>query len=251
MSAESIPVPDDTSADPSADVDMHTGASEKPLPDAAPLSPTLTTEPVAEPPPEAKTAVLLTPTSAVAMTVEPPPLVRPERQGPVQADTPERTSSVSDLGRTAADLCLPTGADTTVDTGSDPSAMTGVPRAAPTADTSLPRAGTLPAAAPSGPSSPTGVEDATLLKESGPLVDLLDAYSDIHEIPVEDLECCLTALEALLNQRARLRTKAKAEKRSDLLKKYARESVMFNRHCLLYTSPSPRDQRGSRMPSSA
>ena len=24
-----------------------------------------------------------------------------------------------------------------------------------------------------------------------------------------------------------------------------------NRHCLLYTSPSPRDQRGSRMPSSA
>ena len=26
---------------------------------------------------------------------------------------------------------------------------------------------------------------------------------------------------------------------------------ILNRHCLLYTSPSPRDQRGSRMPSSA
>ena len=25
----------------------------------------------------------------------------------------------------------------------------------------------------------------------------------------------------------------------------------YNEHCLLYTSPSPRDQRGSRMPSSA
>ena len=26
---------------------------------------------------------------------------------------------------------------------------------------------------------------------------------------------------------------------------------LSNNHCLLYTSPSPRDQRGSRMPSSA
>ena len=26
---------------------------------------------------------------------------------------------------------------------------------------------------------------------------------------------------------------------------------VYNRLCLLYTSPSPRDQRGSRMPSSA
>ena len=30
-----------------------------------------------------------------------------------------------------------------------------------------------------------------------------------------------------------------------------RKSVNNNKHCLLYTSPSPRDQRGSRMPSSA
>ena len=29
------------------------------------------------------------------------------------------------------------------------------------------------------------------------------------------------------------------------------ESVSYNDNCLLYTSPSPRDQRGSRMPSSA
>ena len=30
-----------------------------------------------------------------------------------------------------------------------------------------------------------------------------------------------------------------------------REDFMLNQPCLLYTSPSPRDQRGSRMPSSA
>ena len=29
------------------------------------------------------------------------------------------------------------------------------------------------------------------------------------------------------------------------------ETVLSGRTCLLYTSPSPRDQRGSRMPSSA
>ena len=37
-------------------------------------------------------------------------------------------------------------------------------------------------------------------------------------------------------------------------KAYDNESVFFGtqkRSCLLYTSPSPRDQRGSRMPSSA
>ena len=30
-----------------------------------------------------------------------------------------------------------------------------------------------------------------------------------------------------------------------------REDIVQDKHCLLYTSPSPRDQRGSRMPSSA
>ena len=30
-----------------------------------------------------------------------------------------------------------------------------------------------------------------------------------------------------------------------------REAVALTAYCLLYTSPSPRDQRGSRMPSSA
>ena len=32
---------------------------------------------------------------------------------------------------------------------------------------------------------------------------------------------------------------------------HARVTVADNNFCLLYTSPSPRDQRGSRMPSSA
>ena len=31
----------------------------------------------------------------------------------------------------------------------------------------------------------------------------------------------------------------------------ARETATTSKDCLLYTSPSPRDQRGSRMPSSA
>ena len=37
----------------------------------------------------------------------------------------------------------------------------------------------------------------------------------------------------------------------DLDKSLPQSSVYRNLTCLLYTSPSPRDQRGSRMPSSA
>ena len=36
-----------------------------------------------------------------------------------------------------------------------------------------------------------------------------------------------------------------------LIQLYFDQSFPVNRDCLLYTSPSPRDQRGSRMPSSA
>ena len=47
------------------------------------------------------------------------------------------------------------------------------------------------------------------------------------------------------------RVAAKAE--SPVAQAYPRwlESELRSNHCLLYTSPSPRDQRGSRMPSSA
>ena len=38
---------------------------------------------------------------------------------------------------------------------------------------------------------------------------------------------------------------------SDLIAKLQEDYVNFYKPCLLYTSPSPRDQRGSRMPSSA
>ena len=41
---------------------------------------------------------------------------------------------------------------------------------------------------------------------------------------------------------------------AQIMETTSRESVSVNDlylHCLLYTSPSPRDQRGSRMPSSA
>jgi len=33
--------------------------------------------------------------------------------------------------------------------------------------------------------------------------------------------------------------------------KYEISGILLDKNCLLYTSPSPRDQRGSRMPSSA
>ena len=38
---------------------------------------------------------------------------------------------------------------------------------------------------------------------------------------------------------------------SEAQKEAVSKNVRANYHCLLYTSPSPRDQRGSRMPSSA
>ena len=38
---------------------------------------------------------------------------------------------------------------------------------------------------------------------------------------------------------------------NDLFKSSSPSQIGKYKHCLLYTSPSPRDQRGSRMPSSA
>ena len=45
--------------------------------------------------------------------------------------------------------------------------------------------------------------------------------------------------------------RAKSEENNYLLKLYKDSSEYKLITCLLYTSPSPRDQRGSRMPSSA
>ena len=41
------------------------------------------------------------------------------------------------------------------------------------------------------------------------------------------------------------------QKRPDLAERTYEKAANVGEHCLLYTSPSPRDQRGSRMPSSA
>ena len=48
-----------------------------------------------------------------------------------------------------------------------------------------------------------------------------------------------------------LDTPPSAAQISDLLSKLGFASAQQLMRCLLYTSPSPRDQRGSRMPSSA
>ena len=46
-------------------------------------------------------------------------------------------------------------------------------------------------------------------------------------------------------------TQSDIEKYFIYLEKLGHSKSTRARHCLLYTSPSPRDQRGSRMPSSA
>ena len=38
---------------------------------------------------------------------------------------------------------------------------------------------------------------------------------------------------------------------TEYFKEFMKVDITFYKACLLYTSPSPRDQRGSRMPSSA
>ena len=47
------------------------------------------------------------------------------------------------------------------------------------------------------------------------------------------------------------RTPLSVGPKPDLVKESLMPSFAYIRICLLYTSPSPRDQRGSRMPSSA
>ena len=68
--------------------------------------------------------------------------------------------------------------------------------------------------------------------------------------PTNHSETTVTALQAQLDtQRAAYLAEGhvSAEVRIDRLER----AVSLLQTCLLYTSPSPRDQRGSRMPSSA
>ena len=57
------------------------------------------------------------------------------------------------------------------------------------------------------------------------------------------------------NYTPRLKTRYREEIRKTLNDEFKYDNVMqipgVTKVCLLYTSPSPRDQRGSRMPSSA
>ena len=60
---------------------------------------------------------------------------------------------------------------------------------------------------------------------------------------------CAKLLERRMRVKEERRMKARKERRRE--QRMARETRHQNGFCLLYTSPSPRDQRGSRMPSSA
>ena len=77
--------------------------------------------------------------------------------------------------------------------------------------------------------------------------------------------CCIPAPEPALDAKVPEdsdmkgqygpRTKDTVDKANELLDNFAnmliKRGIKVDRPCLLYTSPSPRDQRGSRMPSSA
>ena len=68
----------------------------------------------------------------------------------------------------------------------------------------------------------------------------------------EELECELTKEECAAiraERNAQHMAEKEARKAEKIAEKEAREAERGS--CLLYTSPSPRDQRGSRMPSSA
>ena len=69
-----------------------------------------------------------------------------------------------------------------------------------------------------------------------------------YNAPVQDMKF---VLETLCDMDGLRGFPAFAETSSDLVEQILNESARFTGDCLLYTSPSPRDQRGSRMPSSA
>ena len=76
-----------------------------------------------------------------------------------------------------------------------------------------------------------------------------DKYKAIKEFPAPKNLKDLRSFLGLANQLAAF-VPDLAHTSAGLLKK-GNAWVWEKEHCLLYTSPSPRDQRGSRMPSSA
>ena len=61
----------------------------------------------------------------------------------------------------------------------------------------------------------------------------------------------LKAIDKLIKDKKVEESMAKLKQVMSLLHKSTKKKIMHLNNCLLYTSPSPRDQRGSRMPSSA
>ena len=95
----------------------------------------------------------------------------------------------------------------------------------------------------------TGVpqKNITMVDRTGVIYrgrDNLNQWKSSHAIETKDR----TLNDAITNADVFLGLSAKGALTKDMVKKMAKNPIIF---CLLYTSPSPRDKRQSRMPSSA
>ena len=71
-----------------------------------------------------------------------------------------------------------------------------------------------------------------------------------RDIKLEDFKTYLFAMFKAFIPKKKIKTLDELEQFIQTKSAWATQVTLYN-YCLLYTSPSPRDQRGSRMPSSA
>ena len=134
-----------------------------------------------------------------------------------------------------------------------------------------------PGAAAAVPPADMAIAAAAAVAAVAPAVAAADVNAISHSFPPfwpEDVEGFFTAFEAACNNKKITQDGSKYSKLISVLTQEARSRMVghlpepgsnaddyertkerlkaaYTKTCLLYTSPSPRDQRGSRMPSSA
>ena len=97
--------------------------------------------------------------------------------------------------------------------------------------------------ATTGPSIATGEIKWSTLRRSFKTITLRENFSDSDSFALDNNTIAISASELLRD--------TDTTKSEDPIVGDATENAAVATSCLLYTSPSPRDQRGSRMPSSA